>query len=126
MNTKDPKSYWSFLNKFKRTKQGNAPTLYACLDYFKHVNKADENNNPNLQNDPNMNHVEEILNLSITKDEIENMICKCNNGKACSSSDQILNEYLKSTKSVMLPIYTNTFNVILDTGIIPKLYYSYI
>ena len=77
MNTKDPKSYWSFFNKFKRTKQGNAPTLYACLDYFKHVNKADENNNPNLQNDPNMNHVEEILNSPITKDESENMICKC-------------------------------------------------
>ena len=47
-------------------------------------------------------------------------ICKCKNGKACSSSDQILNEYLKSTKSVMLPIYTNLFNIILDTGMIPK------
>ena len=120
MNTKDPKSYWSFLNKFKRTNQGNTPTLYEFLDYFKTVNKADEDNNPNLQMDPNMNHVEEILNSSITKDEIEKMICKCKNGKACSSSDQILNEYLKSTKSVILPIYTKLFNIILDTGIIPK------
>ena len=33
--------------------------------------------------------------------------------------DQITNEYLKNTKHLMLPVYYNLFNRILDSGILP-------
>ena len=33
--------------------------------------------------------------------------------------DNILNEYIKNSKAVLLPFYVQLFNSILDTGIIP-------
>ena len=35
-------------------------------------------------------------------------------------NDHVLNEYLKYSKDVMLPIYCKLFNRILNTGIIPE------
>ena len=35
--------------------------------------------------------------------------------KACAD-DQIINEYIKSTSHIMLPLYTSFFNLILETG----------
>ena len=34
--------------------------------------------------------------------------------------DNILNEHIKSTIQIMLPIYTKLFNIIFDTGIVPE------
>ena len=41
------------------------------------------------------------------------------NGKA-PGLDMILNEYIKSTSSIFLPIYEKLFNAILDTGHFPE------
>ena len=41
------------------------------------------------------------------------------NNKA-AGNDSIINEYIKSTAHVILPIYTKLFNLIFDTGIIPE------
>ena len=41
------------------------------------------------------------------------------NSKA-PGSDQILNEYIKYTKTQMLPLYAKHFNLILETGIIAE------
>jgi hypothetical protein len=41
------------------------------------------------------------------------------NNKA-SGIDEIINEYLKSTVSQMMPLYVKLFNVVLDSGIIPN------
>ena len=41
------------------------------------------------------------------------------NGK-CPGEDQILNEYIKSTKNIFLPIYEKLFNLVFDSGIIPS------
>ena len=51
-------------------------------------------------------------------------INKLNNGKASRPSDKILNEYIKSTKDILLPIYTKLFNHILDSGKIPEKWLS--
>ena len=60
----------------------------------------------------------ELLNSHITCDEIRKCI---NNLKNCKSPgvDNILNEYLKSTKEIFLPVYEALFNKILDSGILP-------
>ena len=42
------------------------------------------------------------------------------NGK-CPGEDQILNEYIKSTQHIFLPIYVKLFNTVFDSGIIPWL-----
>ncbi|ESO87462.1 hypothetical protein LOTGIDRAFT_78850, partial [Lottia gigantea] len=54
----------------------------------------------------------------ITENEILKCIENLKNNKAYGS-DQILNEYIKTTKSVMLPVYVLLFNLILDSGIVP-------
>ena len=57
------------------------------------------------------------LNEPITAEEI----IKCKNLKNNKSfaDDHIINEYIKSTLNVMLPIYVDLFNIIFDTGVIP-------
>ena len=47
------------------------------------------------------------------------------NNKA-AGNDSIINEYIKSTAHIMLPIYTNLFNLIFDTGIIPEIVRVYL
>ena len=41
------------------------------------------------------------------------------NSKTPSQTDNILNEYIKSTKTLLLPLYVKLFNSVLDTGFIP-------
>ena len=60
----------------------------------------------------------ELLNSSITEGEILKCINSLKNNKS-SANDRIINEYLKTTANMMLPIYVSYFNLIFDTGIIP-------
>ena len=43
-----------------------------------------------------------------------------NNSKSPSPFDNIINEYIKTTRSVLTPIYNKLFNIILETGILPR------
>ena len=42
------------------------------------------------------------------------------NAKASSAADNILNEYIKPTKHVMLLLYVELFNSVFDTGVLPS------
>ena len=46
------------------------------------------------------------------------MILKTLNSKA-AANDHIINEYLKSTRMTMVPLYCSLFNHVIDTGILP-------
>ena len=64
------------------------------------------------------------FNVDILDDkELLNSFMKCikslKNNKS-SGNDNILNECIKSTAEILLPIYTAFFNLILDTGLIPE------
>ena len=61
---------------------------------------------------------DKFLNSSITEGEILKCIKALKNNK-CSANDRILNEYIKNSADVMLPVYVSLFNLILDTGYIP-------
>ena len=61
---------------------------------------------------------DEILNSSITEGEIIKCIKSLKNNKS-SANDIIINEYIKNSTNVMIPIYVSYFNLILDTGHIP-------
>ena len=38
----------------------------------------------------------------------------------CPGADQILNESIKSTKNIFLPVYEKLFKSVFDTGILPS------
>ena len=59
------------------------------------------------------------MNQPITESEILKNVKLLKNNKA-SGIDNIVNEHIKSTVYLLLPIYCKLFNVILDTGIIPQ------
>ena len=58
------------------------------------------------------------LNSPIIQTEIKKCVSNLQNNKS-PAVDKITYEFLKSTINIMLPLYTDYFNVILNTGIIP-------
>lgn len=68
--------------------------------------------------DTNMDDQNEVLNSPITEQEIRSNVKKLRNNKS-PSDDNITNEFLKSTINIMVPLYVEYFNIILDTGILP-------
>ena len=60
-----------------------------------------------------------IINDVITHDEIISCIKMLKRNKSCGP-DHIFNEYIIATQDVLLPVYYQLFNLILDTGIFPK------
>ena len=60
-----------------------------------------------------------MLDNPITEDEITCAVNNLGNDKACGI-DGVYNEYIKSSLSVMMPIYVKLFNCVLDNGIVPE------
>ena len=82
----------------------------------------------NINSDPNQEKFNSIIdqqanNLDINSPITESESCACihnlKNCRASSPSDNILNEYLKTTIELMLPLYTKLLNNVLDKGIMP-------
>ena len=117
MHSNQPKDYWKYLNCLQQKKNNNQPCTDDFYEHFKLIDQSNEaqEGTPNI-NIENANH---ILNAKITSAKIDKCIKNLKSGKA-PAQDKILNEYIKSTKNLFLPIYEALFNVILDTGIIPS------
>ena len=103
--------------------------MQTLVDYFKTLNVEDANsiNDDNAQiNDQSGNELDDsefsipsaALNDPITNDEISLAIKSLKLNKS-SGHDQIINEYIISTKHFVLTIYTRLFNCTLDSGIVP-------
>ena len=60
-------------------------------------------------------------NESITEEDVLNAIRALKNGKAYSK-DLILNEFLKTSQELMLPLYTKHFNMIFESGRVPEIW----
>lgn len=117
LQSKNPKDYWKFINSLKRKTSLTTPTLEEFHDHFKLLNSSNEDDFEIPNSDSNAYN--EILNCRITKDEILFCIKKLNNGKA-SGLDFVLNEHIKSSSHIFLPLYETFFNIILDTGFFPE------
>ena len=94
--------------------------LNEFYEYFRNINSA-ENIEDDQEVDINLHDNNDILNSQITDQEIMNCIKNLKNNKAFGN-DIILNEYIKTTANQLLPIYTNLFNLIFETGIIPEIW----
>ena len=117
MQSKHPKDYWKYLNSLQRKQNNNEPSTDDFYEHFRTINQSNEvyEDIPDI----NIENAEHILHSKITSTEIAKCIKSLKNGKA-PAQDKILNEYIKSTKNLFLPIYESLFNVVLDTGIIPS------
>ena len=71
---------------------------------------------PNIDIDDNSTNEE--INSPITVDDIIEAVKILKNNKY-PGNDDLLNEHLKSSLHLMLPIYLKLFNIILDSGVVP-------
>ena len=121
MQKSDPKAYWKYLNSLKGKKVSKSPSLEDFFHHFSEVYSSEQPQDQLNMEDINLQDENNFLNRKFTADEIEKCISKLNNNKACGF-DEIINEYIKVTKSKMLPIYVGLFNLILNTGTIPEIW----
>ena len=93
-------------------------TCTYCLILFKDLNAEKDYGNEEIEADfPDIN-MEHNLNAEITEDEISKAIKCLKNGKT-TGLDNISNKYLKDSVPFLLPLLTNMFNLVLNSGIIP-------
>ena len=117
MQYKSPKEYWKYLNSLNNNKNPRPqPTIAEFYEHYKNINDNKYDNDMDIN--MHLNDSDEILNSYITSDEIRKCINNLKNGKS-AGGDFILNEYLKSTKEIFLPVYETLFNKIFDSGILP-------
>jgi hypothetical protein len=124
LNHKQPKQYWKFLNSIKPKCNKETPSIQEFFEFFKSKNASDDDHNDDEQNfelpDNFLLNSQEMLNTTITEAEVSLHISKLSYSKSPSPSDGILNEYIKSTEHLLLPIYTSLFNNVLNTGYMPN------
>ena len=116
------KEFWKILNS-NRVKKKNTIPINILFDFFKNLNssESDDIEMPFNFNFDNSDELNEHLNNPITELEIFKCIKELKNGKACGD-DHIINEYIKSTSNLFMPIYVKLFNIVLDSGNVPELW----
>ena len=114
---KHMKEYWAFIgkkekNKFNELDENNMHTFF---NFFKGLNSRSDNDFDTPVGSPPSNSE---LDSPIMKEEIMNCVKRLKNNKA-SGIDNILNEFLKASKDLMIDIYVSLFNLVFTTGDIP-------
>ena len=114
------KEYWKIINSIDSKKQDSSNIgLDSLYSFFKGLNKQSDSENQQNENIKiSLDDNDPILNSPITDCEILKCIKSLKNNKACGNDD-IINEYIKSTSNIMMPLYNSFFNLILETGILP-------
>ena len=120
MKNKNPKDYWKILNSLDNKPENADIKLEDLYSFFKDLNYDPNNGTENTEDIQLLfNEVgDDFLNSSITESEILKCIKSLKNNKACSN-DNILNEYIKSSAEIMMPVYVSFFNLVFNTGILP-------
>ena len=120
MHTAKPKEYWRYLNTVTNNKSKvKTPPMQYFFEYFKNVNASETHETFDFhESEYDAENSDQILNSKITESEISKAINGLKSGKS-SGYDEILNEYIKTTKLTFMPLYSKLFNIIFDTGILP-------
>ena len=116
---KNPKLYWKLLQGNKKDSI-NVP-LEAFKKHFEElsVEAADTNSIYPFPEFDVRDLNTSSLNQPFSEQEIRKFVKNLKNNKA-AGIDEIINEYIKSSIDLMLPIYIKLFNRVLDTGEIPE------
>ena len=122
LKNKTPKEYWKIINSADSKKQDSKIGINTLYTFFKELNDNDKCKSENDQTEETLNISLEdndvILNSPITDREILKCIKSLKHNKACGN-DEIINEYIKTTSNIFMPLYNSFFNLILETGILP-------
>ena len=134
LRTNDPKQYWKIVNAERKTGGTGAP-LNDLYNFYKaaseHVvddDDADDNDDDddglsagtqNVYDNERCTMLIEELNATITPEEVLQATKTLKNNKS-PGLDNVLNEHLKSTITVICPLYVKLFNVIFERGTVPE------
>ncbi len=90
-------------------------------NHFEQISQGDndENDEFNFEEMIGIHLDTSVLNCLFTNDEIKKCIIKLKIGIS-EGADEILNEYIKSTIAIMMPVYIKLFNKVLSTGEVPE------
>ena len=123
MKLKNPKEYWSLINRDCSQSEPEAEiSTDALISYFKELSldlnkdeikciptRFEEHQNSNGLSNP------------IRKDEVKNVIKHLKNNKACGR-DELINEFFKASQNKMIDIYSKLFNLVLISGKVPEVW----
>lgn len=120
LKSTNPKDYWKIINNKDACSSNpsvSAISLEVFADHFRELNRC-------INTEINVDIADtgvttEQINSPFTEAEVAKVFSKLKNNKACGQ-DQILNEFLKNSCSVMLRLYTNLFNLVLESGVVPN------
>ena len=121
LKSTNPKEFWKIINSVDK-KNTHTPPLDELHNFFKTLNTCSNENDQichDIEFDENLVEINEEINQPISQEEILKATKNLKNNKS-PGSDNILNEHIKNTIHVFLPIYLQLFNLILDTGIVPE------
>ena len=129
---KDPKSFWSLINKLDKHVKSTSSDEYTCnkefTDFYKSLYKIDmstKNVHNEIEKDykkiadsvvTNMDN--SVFNGKITSDEILKAIKTLKNNKS-SAEDMIANEMLKNGTNILIKPLVKLFNIIFENGVFP-------
>lgn len=119
LKSKNPKDFWKIINSLEKSKDNPNIDLDTLYEFFKNLNEQTAEDEQEYTFNINISDDDEILNSSITEGEILKCINMLKNNKS-SANDDIINEHIKYTSNIMLPIYVSFFNIVFDSGIIPE------
>ena len=98
------------------------PPIEDFKNLFSDLNKGDPNNDDtfdfNMDEVLNALHDNNIINDKFSEDEIMKAISQLKLHKA-AGVDRIINEYIKVTATLLLPVYVKLFNTIFENGVLP-------
>ena len=113
MHTRQPKEYWRYLKGIsKNTSREKSPTLQQFFEHFQNTNASEINEEFVFEHsDYQSENFDNILNSAIVESEINEAIMGLKLGKS-PGYDEIVNEHIKSTKSLLMPLYIKLFNTV--------------
>ena len=121
LKSTNPKEFWKIINSVDK-KNTHTPPLDELHNFFKTLHTCSNENDQichDIEFDENLVEINEEINQPISQEEILKATKNLKNNKS-PGSDNILNEHIKNTIHVFLPIYLQLFNLILDTGVVPE------
>ena len=119
LEKQNPKMYWRYLNSLRNNKKETMPSASCFFEYFKNLDTENSTeSNDIFEDDFSIEDDNEILNSEILEQEILQCVRSLKNGKA-AGDDKIINEYIKTTVHIFMPIYLKLFNKVLNSGCIP-------
>ncbi|KAK6185461.1 hypothetical protein SNE40_007689 [Patella caerulea] len=117
MQSRNPKDFWKMINNLNKQNDDTKADINIDMfyDYSKNLNDYTD-----VENDDeyNINSENSTLDKEISKEEILYSV-KCLKNNKAAGTDMVINEYIKSTIEIFIPIYYIFFNLILNSGIVP-------